>query len=326
MAKDDPPIKKAGRQNENTASTTPQNCSNSILGPSMSEPGRSSSIVVLSAYLVINCLAAVHAPIQDCDEVYNYWEPTHYLNHGFGFQTWEYSPEYAIRSWLYIVIHAAIGRPADLVSWALGFEVNEFIWTRLVLAAVCAFCQLRLFQAVHRHVGSHVAVILAFAMVTSPGMFYASVAFLPSSFSMYTAMMGIAAFLEVQQGPNTRQGIKWFGMGAVVGWPFSAALIVPLMLDELFYVRLTGNLKESAGRIIGGVAKIATLIVSWSPPTVRSAANDFSLWISLSMRRSFIELSSPHGASSPITSSATHQRALTFLAQSLGTFIFATFS
>lgn len=54
-------------------------------------------------------MAALFAPIQDCDETFNYWEPAHYLSHGYGLQTWEYSPEYAIRSWLYIVLHAIPG-------------------------------------------------------------------------------------------------------------------------------------------------------------------------------------------------------------------------
>lgn len=28
--------------------------------------------------------------VHDCDEVFNYWEPLHYLLYGYGFQTWEY--------------------------------------------------------------------------------------------------------------------------------------------------------------------------------------------------------------------------------------------
>ena len=54
-------------------------------------------------------LSALFAPIQDCDETFNYWEPTHYLSHGYGLQTWEYSPEFSIRSWLYIGLHAIVG-------------------------------------------------------------------------------------------------------------------------------------------------------------------------------------------------------------------------
>ena len=28
--------------------------------------------------------------VHDCDEIYNYWEPLHYLLYGYGMQTWEY--------------------------------------------------------------------------------------------------------------------------------------------------------------------------------------------------------------------------------------------
>jgi len=28
--------------------------------------------------------------VHDCDEVFNYWEPLHYLLYGYGLQTWEY--------------------------------------------------------------------------------------------------------------------------------------------------------------------------------------------------------------------------------------------
>jgi alpha-1,2-mannosyltransferase len=37
--------------------------------------------------------------------VFNFWEPLHYLHRGYGFQTWETSPVYAIRSYAYIVLH-----------------------------------------------------------------------------------------------------------------------------------------------------------------------------------------------------------------------------
>lgn len=60
-------------------------------------------------FLAANLVSALFAPIQDCDETFNYWEPTHYLSHGYGLQTWEYSPDYAIRSWLYIGLHAIVG-------------------------------------------------------------------------------------------------------------------------------------------------------------------------------------------------------------------------
>lgn len=50
--------------------------------------------------------ATLQSNISDCDETLNYWEPTHYLIYGKGFQTWEYSPAYAIRSYAYLLLHA----------------------------------------------------------------------------------------------------------------------------------------------------------------------------------------------------------------------------
>eukprot|EP00002_Diphylleia_rotans_P004288 TRINITY_DN1309_c0_g2_i7.p2 TRINITY_DN1309_c0_g2~~TRINITY_DN1309_c0_g2_i7.p2 ORF type:complete len:110 (-),score=13.32 TRINITY_DN1309_c0_g2_i7:820-1149(-) len=49
-------------------------------------PYRSIVMGILSMRLVSGMLNA----ITDCDEAFNYWEPTHYLMHGSGFQTWEY--------------------------------------------------------------------------------------------------------------------------------------------------------------------------------------------------------------------------------------------
>ena len=220
-----------------------------------------SSLLFGVTCLVVNLTAAVKAPIQDCDEVFNFWEPTHYLSHGFGLQTWEYSPEFAIRSWLYVALHAAISRPLALLGVALGFHIDEFILIRTVLAIICACCQMRLFQAVFNAMGPRVAFILALVVESSTGMFYASVAYLPSSFSMYTTMAGLAALLDAQSGPNTRQGIIWFGIGAIVGWPFSTALIIPLLMDEIIFIRLTGDMKSVVIRTLKGVASCLPLIV-----------------------------------------------------------------
>jgi hypothetical protein len=45
--------------------------------------------------------------------VFNFWEPLHFLDQGYGFQTWEVSPAYAIRSWAYVFLHLL---PARLAS------------------------------------------------------------------------------------------------------------------------------------------------------------------------------------------------------------------
>lgn len=43
--------------------------------------------------LVLGCLRHMSATsniVHDCDEVFNYWEPLHYVLYKSGFQTWEY--------------------------------------------------------------------------------------------------------------------------------------------------------------------------------------------------------------------------------------------
>lgn len=89
-----------------------------------------------SLFLLIRLISAFNNQVADCDETFNYWEPTHFLSYGWGFQTWEYrwakcceilytiinntklifSPEYGIRSYAYILIHAIVGNFAGLFT------------------------------------------------------------------------------------------------------------------------------------------------------------------------------------------------------------------
>ena len=39
-------------------------------------------------------LSAALNIVHDCDEVFNYWEPLHFLIYGYGKQTWEYRRAY----------------------------------------------------------------------------------------------------------------------------------------------------------------------------------------------------------------------------------------
>ena len=137
------------------------------------------SIEPLSAFYVFaaaNLIAALYAPIQDCDEVYNYWEPTHYLVHGYGFQTWEYSPDYAIRSWIYVSLHAIVNK---LGSFFLSSKSSEFYFVRSILAIACAGCETQLFSTIARALNPRIAVMFMIVTLSSPGMFYASVSYLP---------------------------------------------------------------------------------------------------------------------------------------------------
>lgn len=73
--------------------------------PYVDEPWTPTAYTTFKLLLSARLCAAIWSNISDCDEVFNYWEPVHYLLHGSGFQTWEYSPAYAIRSYAYIWLH-----------------------------------------------------------------------------------------------------------------------------------------------------------------------------------------------------------------------------
>ena len=211
-----------------------------------------------SLCLLSHFLAAAYAPIQDCDEVFNYWEPLHYLNHGYGFQTWEYSPVYAIRSWFYIVIHAI---PARLAFQIHRSKIVEFYALRFVLAFICAATETRLYAVISRSLHPRVGITYLMIIAFAPGVFSASVALLPSSFAMYASSLGLAAFMDWRGGPRTAAGIMWFGIGAIVGWPFSGVLIAPFLAEEVLMSVVVGQGFKTFRRFLDGVVRCLIVLV-----------------------------------------------------------------
>lgn len=221
-------------------------------------------IIAFYIFAAANIVAAFFSPIQDCDEVFNYWEPTHYLNHGYGLQTWEYSPEYAIRSWTYTGMHSLVIKVGMMPLRFMGFaksKTAEFYFLRTFLALICALCQTRLYTVVARTFNPRVALFFIFVMVFSPGMYHAAPAYLPSSFAMYMAMLGFSAFMDWSGGIRTAQGIMWFGIGTLLGWPFAGALVVPFIAEELFLVSLTGEGIECITRLADGLVRSILVLV-----------------------------------------------------------------
>jgi alpha-1,2-mannosyltransferase len=238
--------------------------------------------------LLSHLLAAYVAPIQDCDETFNYWEPLHYLNHKYGLQTWEYSPEFALRSWTYIIMHAI---PAKLGAFFARSKTFEFYLLRSLLAFCCAASETRLYSAISRTLNPRIGIIYLMIIAFSPGMFYASVAFLPSSFAMYTSSFGLAAFLDWRGGPKTASGIMWFGIGAIVGWPFSGILITPFVAEELVIAMISGDTFEVFRRFVDGTVRCLIVLVRHSSHVYLQA--DELLGFANGDRRIF--LSSAHG-------------------------------
>nr|XP_002125785.1 alpha-1,2-mannosyltransferase ALG9 [Ciona intestinalis] len=174
-----------------------------------------------------NLCSALMNNVTDCDETYNYWEPLHHLLYGEGFQTWEYSPVYAIRSWAYICLHS-------MLTWAhLGF-LNEnkllvFYFIRMIFGLVCTLCEIQFYKGVSLRFGNNVARILLALMVLGTGMFISSTAFLPSTFCMFGTFLFMGLWLQ----EKLNLAILTVAASAIIGWPFSVALGIPLAVDIL---------------------------------------------------------------------------------------------
>nr|XP_058145098.1 alpha-1,2-mannosyltransferase ALG9 isoform X2 [Dasypus novemcinctus] len=202
---------------------TGYNLSGNKAGQVWAPEGSTAFKCLLSARLC----AALLSNISDCDETFNYWEPTHYLIYGKGFQTWEYSPVYAIRSYAYLLLHAW---PAAFHARILQTnKILVFYFLRCLLAFVSCICELYFYKAVCKKFGLHVSRMMLAFLVLSTGMFCSSSAFLPSSFCMYTTLIAMTGWYM----DKTSVAVLGVAAGAILGWPFSAALGLPIAFDLL---------------------------------------------------------------------------------------------
>ncbi|KAI9313863.1 Alg9-like mannosyltransferase family-domain-containing protein [Dichotomocladium elegans] len=183
--------------------------------------------------LIARCTSAFFGVIQDCDEVYNYWEPMHYIHYGTGMQTWEYSPEFGIRTWAYILIHAIVGWIAGIVT---SHKLQIFFLMRIIFAAASAYAEARFYRTVTEEINPHVGRYVFVTLFFSAGMFNASTAFLPSSFAMVTTFLAFSYSLRppIQfSDKRTFRVVLLVGIGALLGWPFSAVVGIPFVVEEI---------------------------------------------------------------------------------------------
>lgn len=109
--------------------------------------------------------------------VFNFWEPLHYFQHNSGWQTWEVSAQYAVRSWAYIVAHWPF---AFLGPKLLGLgERQQFFALRICLAAICSFAEAKFFRTVVTEVNERVGRYMFFMMLFGAGMWNAATGKLP---------------------------------------------------------------------------------------------------------------------------------------------------
>ncbi|TYZ65298.1 hypothetical protein PybrP1_002306 [[Pythium] brassicae (nom. inval.)] len=217
----------------------------------------------VSLLVIPRVVSALTNPIADCDETFNYWEPLHFLLHGFGFQTWEYSPAYALRSYVYLAFHWVIARLAGL-ALALGAspelavsKVLIFYGVRGALGLLCAYAEAALYRSCVPRVGRRAARYVLWLLLWNAGMFHASTALLPSSFAMYLVMLVTSAWMDQRHF----LAVSWGVVAVLCGWPYVGALFVPLALDTL-YAR--GALQSLlVGAAVGAAVLAVELGVNW---------------------------------------------------------------
>eukprot|EP00924_Labyrinthula_sp_SR-Ha-C_P005102 maker-scaffold_1-snap-gene-21.55-mRNA-1 protein AED:0.00 eAED:0.00 QI:202/1/1/1/1/1/2/35/670 len=159
---------------------------------------------------------AFASPIFDCDETFNYWEPLHYLMYGSGLQPWEYSPEFALRSYAYLFMHFGmlkVLRPIALFCFVVahliapGYQnmvkldiVDDKIFLfkllRLGIAIISATSQTYLCDQIEMRYNKIVSRVCFFFLFFSPGFSHASVSLLPNTFVMNAVTLVTALWIK----------------------------------------------------------------------------------------------------------------------------------
>ncbi|KAG6591917.1 Dol-P-Man:Man(6)GlcNAc(2)-PP-Dol alpha-1,2-mannosyltransferase, partial [Cucurbita argyrosperma subsp. sororia] len=225
------------RQRRSLTSDTPPSTAASSSYSKSGKPGRSSTteddgkgigwFFPIFALGLLRYMSATSNIIHDCDEVFNYWEPLHFLLYKSGFQTWEYSSEFALRSYLYIVLHELVGRPA---AWLFSEDkVRVFFAVRLFLGLLSVISETVLVVALSKKYGKRLATYTLAMLCLTSGCFFASTSFLPSSFSMYAVSLSSGLFLLERPAP----AVAVAAAGVILGWPFSILVFLPVTLYAL---------------------------------------------------------------------------------------------
>lgn len=216
----------------------------------------------------LNLVATRLNHIDDTDETFGYWEVLHYWLYGHGMQTWEYSPDYAIRTYAFIAplwgageaLKAVLGRGDDA-------KVEVFYGIRVLLGIFTALAQAKFLTAIRQSHGVEGPLLFRLTLlllVFAPGVFFSSTSFLPSAVAMSCVMMCCSEWMM-----GKHLSLIFWGSVAVLmtGWPFVGLIVLPLgihMLVQRFQLsgQLMGvvNFAFSALRIVAVVAITAGAI------------------------------------------------------------------
>ncbi|CAH1764508.1 2129_t:CDS:10, partial [Entrophospora sp. SA101] len=223
--------------------------------------------IIYFGLVIARVNAALYSNISDSNEVYNYWEPTHYLQYGYGMQTWEYSPKYAIRSWSYIKFHLSI---AKFFGYLFNNDkIKIFYAMRLLFASICLISEFLFYRIAKNHLGTRVGRNILLISLLSVGMWNASTAYLPSTFAMYTTMIAYSYALKPISSSSGRRiyhSIFWTGFGSLLAWPFSAAIGIIPAIEEIL-IR-TNSFKDRLDRLTRIIVSVIVTLTCLAIPII----------------------------------------------------------
>jgi alpha-1,2-mannosyltransferase len=216
----------------------------------------------VSALVLLLCVrvgAALHNGISDCDETFNYWEPLHMILHGSGLQTWEYSPEFALRSYAFLLPYAAAARLGSFVTslsaaGRVPEKLAQFYSVRVAQSVLCVVAEVSLYDSCVFRFGKPAARLFLLLLASSPGMFRASSELLPSSFAMIMIMFAFSHWFV----GRFLTAVVFVALAAVLGWPFAALLAVPLALHVSY--------RRGALTLVSFSASCGVLLISLMVP------------------------------------------------------------
>ena len=198
--------------------------------------------------------------------VFNYWEPIHYLTNGFGLQTWEYSPVYAIRSWAYIALQAVYFKLTTVIILLTTrhstSSASLLLLIRSYFGVVSGFAEISLYISLNRSklFGSNIALAYIVISALSSGMSHASVSSLPSSFAMVLFTISLKYLVDYLSAETNRarataisSGLFAVVVGGVLGWPFVLALAPAWALHYLYIsFKAVSSAVEKKKQVKGG--------------------------------------------------------------------------
>lgn len=212
-----------------------------------------SFLSICSIFVAANLIASSLSHIDDTDETYGYYEPLHYLLHGIGMQTWEYSPSYAIRTYAFLTPFWLLGSAIKLLD---SSKVNMFYGIRTALGIFTALSESYFLVAIYEYYGKNIGDLTLVFTLFSSGILYCSTALLPSAVIMSLVMIATASWMRGRYLTTIL-----IGCISVLssGWPFIGIIYVPFGLQMLCHTFLNNKIEsnkkndDSKGGNISGV-------------------------------------------------------------------------